>query len=98
MVAAIKRYLPADVQFETPQGGLFLWIRLPGEISSDELLPLACKEGVDFVPGSKFFPDGVQGLDSMRLNFTVQAPDEIEEGIERLGKAIKKLVGGTQTG
>ena len=98
MIAAIKRYLPADVRFDAPQGGLFLWVRLPGDISSVELFPLACQEGVDFVPGSKFFPDGIQGQDSMRLNFAVQAPDEIEEGIKRLGKAIKRLGGRLQTG
>ena len=91
MVAAIHRYLPASIQFETPQGGLFVWIRLPDEISSDILLPLACKEGVDFVPGNKFFPDSTQGKNWMRLNFVVQPPDEIEEGVKRLGKAIEQV-------
>jgi GntR family transcriptional regulator/MocR family aminotransferase len=98
MVAAIRRYLPAGVQFDTPQGGLFLWVRLPDKISSVDLLPLACKEGVDFVPGNRFFPDGIQGRDSMRLNFAVQTPDEIEEGVKRLGRAVKKLNDSKQTG
>ncbi len=91
MIAAIKRYLPADIHFDTPQGGLFLWVRLPGNVSADDLLPLACKEGVDFVPGSRFFQDGTWGKDWMRLNFVVQSPDEIDEGIKRLGKAIERL-------
>jgi len=55
------------------------------------LLPLACKEGVDFVPGSRFFSDGIEGENWMRLNFVLQPPDEIEEGIKRLGRAIEKL-------
>ncbi len=61
MIAAIQRYLPAAVRFDIPQGGLFLWVRLPDEISSDDLLPVARQAGADFVPGSRFFPDGTQG-------------------------------------
>jgi GntR family transcriptional regulator/MocR family aminotransferase len=94
MVAAIRHYLPADVHFDIPHGGLFLWVCLPDNVSADDLLPLACKEGVDFVPGSRFFQDGVQGKNWMRLNFVVQAPDEIEEGIKRLGTAIEKMQAG----
>ena len=94
MVAAIKRYLPANMQFDIPHGGLFLWVRLPDNVSADNLLPLACKEGVNFVPGSRFFQDGLQGKNWMRLNFVVQAPDEIEEGVKRLGSAIEKMQAG----
>jgi len=92
MVAAIKKYVPVDVQFEIPQGGLFIWLKLPDNIYSDALLPLALKEGVDFVPGSRFFPDSSQGRSWIRLNFVVQPPDEIEEGVKRLVRAIGKLV------
>lgn len=91
MVDYIKKYLPANVRFEVPQGGLFIWLRLPGDLSSEDLLPLALREGVDFVPGDRFFPDSSQGTGWMRLNFVVQPPDEIEEGIRRLGRAIENL-------
>lgn len=97
MVKAIKRFLPVDVQFEIPQGGLFIWLKLPDNFSSDDLLPVALKEGVDFVPGSRFFSDSSQGRNWMRLNFVVQPPDEIEEGIKRLGQAIEKLVNHKKT-
>jgi len=91
MLAAIDRSLPAGVQVDPPQGGLFLWMRLPESLSADELLPLACEEGVDFVPGSSFYPDGADGKDRLRLNFVVQPPEEIEEGIRRLGRAIARM-------
>ena len=92
MVKAIKQFLPTNVQFDIPQGGLFIWVRLPDNLSSDALLPLACKKGVDFVPGSRFFPDGEQGRAWLRLNFVSQTPEDIEDGIERLGQAIKDLI------
>src|SRR5512146_913825 len=89
MLAAINRWLPAGVQVDSPQGGLFLWLRLPNGISSDELLATACDRGVNFAPGSGFFPDPSSGRDWLRLNFTAQPPEDIEEGIQRLAKAIR---------
>jgi GntR family transcriptional regulator / MocR family aminotransferase len=91
MVAAIQRYLPASVHFDIPQGGLFIWLSLAAGRTSEDLLPLAWEEGVDFAPGSPFFPEEIQNSPWLRLNFVAQAPAEIEEGIKRLGKAIKRL-------
>jgi len=92
MVIAIKRHLPDNVEFDVPQGGLFIWARLPDNMSSEKLLPLAYEAGVDFVPGSRFFPSREQRSAWMRLNFVVQPPDKIEEGIKRLGQVIKDFV------
>jgi DNA-binding transcriptional MocR family regulator len=91
MVSAIQHYLPSGFHFDLPQGGLFIWLQLSNDLSSEELLPLAWEEGVDFAPGNLFFPDGSQGSSWLRLNFVAQAPGQIEEGIKRLGKAIKRL-------
>ena len=91
MASAIQRYLPAGVHFEIPQGGLFIWLSLPKGMSSEELLPLAWEEGVDFAPGSPFFPEEIKSSPWLRLNFVAQTPAEIEEGMKRLGKAIKRL-------
>jgi GntR family transcriptional regulator/MocR family aminotransferase len=91
MLEAIDHYLPAGVSFKSPQGGLFLWLRLPDNLSADELLPIACEEGVAFAPGKAFFPEGSGGQDWMRLNFVSQPEEENEAGIQRLGQAIKRL-------
>jgi GntR family transcriptional regulator / MocR family aminotransferase len=91
MLAAIQRHLPEGVVVEPPQGGLFLWVRLPGDLSTDELLPLACEEGVAFAPGRSYFPEGNTGQAWMRLNFVASSEEEIVEGIKRLGKAIKRM-------
>jgi GntR family transcriptional regulator / MocR family aminotransferase len=91
MVSSIQRYLPTGIHFDVPQGGLFIWMQLPDDLTSEELLPLAWEEGVDFAPGSPFFPDELESSNWLRLNFVAQAPSEIEEGIKRLRKAIKRL-------
>lgn len=92
MLLAIRRYLPSEVRFDTPLGGLFIWLQLPENLSSEMLLPLALEEGVVFASGNEFFPDKLGGRNWLRLNFVAQAPDQINEGIKRLGKAIKRLI------
>jgi GntR family transcriptional regulator/MocR family aminotransferase len=91
MLSAIRRYLPTEVRLDPPQGGLFLWLQLPEKLSSEKLLPLAWEEGVTFAPGNGFFPDALGGINWLRLNFVAQGPDQIEEGIKRLGKAIRRF-------
>lgn len=91
MVNAIKKYLPDHVNYEMPKGGLFIWLQLPKSISANELLPIACEEGVAFSPGNSFFIDGISGEDWLRLNFAAQPAEDIEEGVKRLGSALKKI-------
>ncbi|MGZ9226576.1 MAG: MocR-like pyridoxine biosynthesis transcription factor PdxR [Anaerolineales bacterium] len=90
MLSAIERFLPAGVNFDPPQGGLFIWLQLPDGLSSETLLPLSWEEGVDFSPGNGFFSDGTEGRNWLRLNFVAQAPDQIEEGLRRLGRAATR--------
>ncbi|MDX9991284.1 MAG: PLP-dependent aminotransferase family protein [Anaerolineales bacterium] len=91
MLAAIRRHLPAGVKLDPPQGGLFLWMKLPHNLSADVLLPLAISEGVDFMPGSGFFLEEADGLNWLRLNFVVHNEQRIEEGVRRLGEAMDNL-------
>jgi GntR family transcriptional regulator/MocR family aminotransferase len=89
IVSALQHHLPAAL-FDIPQGGLFIWLSLPDGLASEELLPFAWEQGVDFAPGSPFFPEQTESSQWLRLNFVAQAPAEIEEGMKRLGKAIKE--------
>lgn len=88
MLASLDRHFPAGVRWTRPQGGLFLWVTLPGEIDTYELLKEALEEKVAFVPGSPFFPHG--GPPSFRLNFSHATPERIEEGIRRLGRVLER--------
>ncbi len=88
MMTAITHHLPPDVQAISPQGGLFVWLRLPDSLSASALLPLAAQVGVAYAPGDWFFPNPEEGRSYLRMNFAVQAPERIDEGIRRLGKII----------
>ena len=93
MVGALEKYMPEGVTWTRPEGGLFLWVRLPEGMSADDMFADALKENVAYVIGSAFHSDG-SGKNTMRLNFSYPTPEDIDEGIKRLATAVKKrLVG-----
>jgi len=89
MLEAMEEYFPEGVRWTRPQGGLFLWVTVPEEIDTAELLEEAVEEKVAFVPGFAFYADG-RGQNTMRFNFSSAQPEMIREGIKRLGKVIEK--------
>lgn len=91
MENAINRYFPKQVTYFNPEGGMFLWVTLPENMSSMALFDRAIKEKVAFVPGDPFYVKK-RGLNTLRLNFSSVDPDIIEEGIQRLGKVLHDLL------
>ncbi len=92
MLDAMKRYFPSEVQWNHPDGGMFLWVELPSHMDSGALLPEAIEQGVTYVPGNAFF--AVKAADNcLRLNFSNASLDEIERGIERLGSIFRRHIG-----
>jgi len=89
MRSAIEQYFPQDVKATRPEGGLFIWVELPERISADELFIDAVAEHVAFVPGTSFFACEPR-QNFMRLNFSNQTPEMIEEGIKRIGSVLKR--------
>ena len=91
MAASLRRELGDAISFNQPQGGMFFWARLTGAqgriSNAAEFAKRAIEKGVAFVPGAPFFahdPD----LSTLRLSFATAGREKIEEGIERLGKAL----------
>ncbi len=95
MLETLEECFPpgSGVSWTHPQGGLFLWLRLPERMDSRRLLEAALKENVAFVPGNSFFADEAEGGRYMRLNFSNAQPDLIREGIRRLAKATLEQLG-----
>jgi len=91
MLDALERYFPPQATWTKPQGGFFVIATLPDYIDTGEMMIEAVKENVAYVPGSPFFANG-GGKNTMRLAFCYPSPEEIEEGIKRIGKVIKKNI------
>lgn len=92
MLEALARYMPSEVHWTHPQGGFFVWLRLPSYIDTKALLPFALEEEkVAYVSGKGFYVDGT-GHNTIRLAYS-QAPEaHITEGIHRLSKVIRRQI------
>lgn len=90
MLRAMKEFFPDTITWTKPEGGLFLWARLPEGTDATALLPKAIEEKVAYVPGKPFHPDG-SGISTFRLNFSNASLENIHEGIKRLGRVFADL-------
>jgi 2-aminoadipate transaminase len=92
MLEQMAKSFPEGVTWTCPQGGMFLWVRMPEHVDAMQLMKVALEEKVAFVPGAPFYPNG-GGKNTMRLNYSNASPDRIVEGIERLGRALMREFG-----
>lgn len=89
MLLALEQYFPVEARWTRPDGGLFLWVELPEPVSAEELFVEAMAERVAFVPGTSFFACEPK-LNLIRLNFSNQKPEMIDEGIKRIATVLKR--------
>ncbi|WP_253270550.1 PLP-dependent aminotransferase family protein [Kocuria marina] len=90
MDASIAAHLGDRVRTTDPDGGFFLWVTLQGDdarVSSSRLFEIALAEGVAFIPGPALSPSG-RFQDAFRLCFASSTPERIEEGLQRLARAL----------
>ncbi len=87
MIAAINSLFPKEVRSTNPEGGMFLWVTLPQQMSAMELFQRAIKKKVAFVPGTPFYVNR-QDHNTLRLNFSCSDEETIDHGIKRLADAI----------
>jgi 2-aminoadipate transaminase len=99
MLESLAEHFPREATWTRPQGGLFIWARLPEFLDTTDLLARALREHVAFVPGRAAYLDG-RGGSEMRLNFSGVTDDAIREGVRRIGEVIREQVAlyGTLTG
>ena len=87
MQAALQEHFPAGCSWTTPAGGYFFWVQMPAGIDPSRTLPAATEAGVPYVAGADFSRTA-EGRQSMRLAFSAVSPDQIAEGIARLGAVL----------
>jgi 2-aminoadipate transaminase len=90
MLDALEEHWPAEASWTRPEGGLFLWAQVPEPIRTREFLKKALAAKVAYVPGFAFYPGEEGGDQAMRLNFSNADEEMINEGIYRLGMALKE--------
>jgi 2-aminoadipate transaminase len=89
MLDALTRHMPEGVSWNRPDGGMFLWARLPAGLDAAALLPAAVERGVAYVPGAAFYASGADAR-TMRLSFVTASAEEIERGTAALASLIRE--------
>ena len=90
MLAALQREMAGlDLTWNSPDGGMFLWARLPAGLNAVDLLPKAVDRGVAFVPGAAFYADGADER-TLRLSFVTATEQQIDTGIAALAATIRE--------
>jgi DNA-binding transcriptional MocR family regulator len=87
---ALNEHIP-EARFVVPEGGYFLWVDLPEGSDVARLEAASAERGVVFVKGTDFLLEG--GENSLRIAYSGVPPDQIEEGISRVGEAYRELAG-----
>ena len=91
MTAAVERSFPSATGISDPKGGSVLWLELPREVDSAKLFDLAIEQNISIMPGD-VFAAGRRYRNFIRLSFGHPWSEQIEQGIDRLGKLVHELM------
>lgn len=94
MLVALEKHFPAGSCWREPVSGFFVWVELPEAVDMRALVKTAIEdEGVGFIPGQAFAVNPSSELStSMRLNFSNNSPEKIDEAIARLSRAVERAL------
>lgn len=87
LLAALEERLPAGTRFTRPDGGYQIWVELPFDIDTRDLLADAARAGVLFAPGSQFMPEPGASR-CLRLTIARANEEEIRQGVDALGRLV----------
>lgn len=87
MLKALEKYMPKEVKWSKPTGGMFLWLTLPEKIDTEKIFLKAVEQNVAYVIGRPFHCNN-SGLNTMRLNYSFPSHQQIDVGIKSLAEVI----------
>ncbi|MEC5387719.1 PLP-dependent aminotransferase family protein [Uliginosibacterium sp. H3] len=88
MQTALERHFGDLADWDVPQGGLFFWLRLRQHQATRSTLDATLARGVVFMPGESFYPGPMKPTNTMRLNYSLSTPAEMERGLAILADCI----------
>lgn len=92
MVEALEKYMPREVKYTTPEGGLFIWCTLPEHVDAPAFIKEAIARKVAVVPGTAFNCDTQAPSQSFRLNYSMPTDEQIDEGVKILGELASEMI------
>jgi 2-aminoadipate transaminase len=92
MLESLEKYLPSEIGFTKPEGGLFLWCTLPEGVDMNAFVKRAIEYKVAVVPGTTFNCDVNASSRCFRLNYSTPSDEQIVEGCRRLGEVARDML------
>ena len=92
MCEKLDELKPLGVEYTRPKGGIYIWVKLPKGVDSKELMERCYRRRLSILPGYVFYPKKNGGRDHIRLNYSYEEIDKIEEGMDLLGSIIKEML------
>ena len=93
LVEALNAQFGTSAEFEAPQGGIFLWVKLPDNIDTLKLYQAALKDGVSINPGPEWSTDKAHSKSRLRLCFASPTHQEIRDGVAVLADVCRREFG-----
>ena len=88
MLAAMDQYFPDSFQWSRPEGGMFLWAEGPRGLDMERVYWKAIERNVAYVPGKFFYTRKGEGIETLRLNYTMADKAAIKKSIQTLSKVM----------
>jgi DNA-binding transcriptional MocR family regulator len=90
LMAALERHLPGEYEADPPEGGHHVWVTLTRPLDERALYAEAARRGVAFTPGGAVTAER-RSQTSFRLSFSLLDPEQLDEGVRRLARAIREV-------
>lgn len=90
MLFALDKYFPPGFRWSRPEGGMFLWVEGPEGFDMEKLYHKAVQHNVAFVPGKYFYASRDEGVETMRLNYTMAGETAIDRAVSTLAEVIEQ--------
>jgi len=93
LVEALNQYFGTAAEFTRPDGGIFLWVKLPAEVDTLALAQVAAAEGITFNPGPEWSTDAEPARSSLRICFANPSHDNLRAGVAKLAEICARETG-----
>ena len=90
LLAALERHMAGEYHVDVPHGGHHVWVTLNRPLDEHALYGEAARHGVTFTPGGAVTAER-RSQTSFRLSFSMVDPEQLDEGIRRLARAIREV-------
>ena len=89
---ALDKYFGSTVNYQKPDGGIFIWVDMPENVDTSKLYDVAIKQGVAINPGHEWSVNP-SGKHKMRLCYGNPTIQEIDQGVKLLAEICQKEFG-----